>query len=240
MNISKRTYWLSAALTCLSAGFFAAQAFTTGANAQQPSRAPTAPNFPVSPTDFQAAMAHNALQPHSAVAGPPSVYGVYSYPNTSPMSEEEAKQEREDGKRLAGLLNQLRRSQDVDEKSELKGQVSKLLSDQLDRDLARREQSLQEIERRAAELRTQLEARRENKTQTLELLLMLAENPSAGLGIPQQWMQSFGIQADAYISRFAPAEVYAPRANQPSENPFGYPQPAVRNTDPNAADPFAK
>lgn len=66
----------------------------------------------------------------------------------------------------------------------------KLIADQLrlhvDRDQANRRRQIADLECRIAQLREQLEKRDEAKEQLVELGIMLLENESAGLGLPQQ------------------------------------------------------
>ena len=192
MKKKKLAYWIIAAAGSCAAALFAAQFVLSRVMAQQPivrhdNTIPTAPVLAPFPAPLSGAM-------HELTNG-----------SMRPSISAEAKQEREDGQRLADLLIQLRSATDAEKKGELLQEVNELLSAQLDRDLARREESLAEIERRAAELRAQLEARRENKAQTLKILLMLAEHPAAGLGIPHNWMQSLGVGPTATTTLSQPA-----------------------------------
>lgn len=100
-------------------------------------------------------------------------------------------------------VQRLRRPGEEDSKEVLRQQVRELLRAQLDRDLEQREKSLREIEERAARLREQLEVRRANQEETLQLLMTIVENPSAGLGLPDPWMRVLlpspgGAFGDAY------------------------------------------
>ncbi len=72
---------------------------------------------------------------------------------------------------------------------EARDKLRSVLEHQIEQDLKQREQSLANIEARAQELREQLEERRQSKDETVKLLMMLVENPSAGLGLPDLWVQ---------------------------------------------------
>ena len=86
-------------------------------------------------------------------------------------------------------IRELRKAESADEKSAARDRVTKLVSEQLEVDLANREKELVAIEQRAKELRKQLEERKTAKPELLKMLVMLIDNPQVGLGIPPEWMQ---------------------------------------------------
>ena len=86
-------------------------------------------------------------------------------------------------------IRELRQSENDENREAARGLVSKLVSEQLDADLANREKELAAIEQRAKELRKQLEERKTAKPELLKMLVMLIDNPQVGLGIPPEWMQ---------------------------------------------------
>lgn len=139
------------------------------------------------------------------------------------------REEIEETQKLQALLQKVRGLKTDGDETDYRQELMELLGKQLDRDLAKREDRLKEIEQRAADLRTQLEARRKNKQQMLEILMMLAENPSAGLGIPPQWMHAFGIEsnnAPRWPASIGATDYYQPDAlPQPAEDPFDGPNP---------------
>ncbi len=112
-----------------------------------------------------------------------------TYPNAvhydTPMSQEDVARMRE----FQAAIRELREAKDDEEKKEARDKVTQLVSDQLDADLANREEELAAIEQRAKELRKQLDERKTAKPELLKMLIMLVENPQVGLGIPPEWMQ---------------------------------------------------
>lgn len=129
-----------------------------------------------------------------------------------------SKEEIAEAKEFVELVNQLRDPASNEPRDELKDGLKALLAKQLDRDLAHREKALEEIERRAAELRQQLETRRENKEETLKLLMLLVENPSAGLGLPEHWMRLLMPPKTSYGN---PTYRRSSGQNSPNSDPFG-------------------
>ncbi len=67
-----------------------------------------------------------------------------------------------------------------------------LVAEQMDRDLETREQQLAEIEAQAKQLREQLEQRKSAKPEFVKLIMMMIENPAAGIGLPAEWMNAIG------------------------------------------------
>jgi hypothetical protein len=134
------------------------------------------------------------------------------YKTESLLSEEQIDELQE----LRQVVEELRSGEGkTDEQmTELRRQAKEILGKQIDRDVQQRQKKLVEIERRAVELRKQLEARQQNKEKTIEMLLMLAENPGAGLGIPNEWLQSL-MQNQGTFRYTLPASGYgeAIRAN---------------------------
>ncbi len=120
---------------------------------------------------------------------------------------EESEEMQAESQRLETLLENLRNPDASESQEQARQELTELLSGQLDRDLQQREVALVAIEERAKELRKQLELRRSNKEKTIEMLLMIAENPTAGLGIPEQWMRMLAPSKSSpqYPAPLAPA-----------------------------------
>ena len=116
--------------------------------------------------------------------GQPAVARGYAVPLGAPAADSKETQA------FYKLVAEMRKAKDKEAKEEKRKQLQDMLSGQLDRDLAQREEQLQKIEERAKQLRDQLEARRESKAEMLKLLMMLVENPSAGFGLPDEWMRT--------------------------------------------------
>ena len=118
--------------------------------------------------------------------GPASVFLDTGMPREMRrMSPEEAARMRA----FQDAIRELRSALNDEEKAAAREEVTKLVNEQLDADLANRESELAAIEQRAKELRKQLEERKTAKPELLKMLVMLIDNPQVGLGIPPEWMQ---------------------------------------------------
>lgn len=115
-------------------------------------------------------------------------------------------------------IRELRTSENDDDKAAARGLVTKLVSEQLDADLANREKELAAIEQRAKELRKQLEERKTAKPELLKMLVMLIDNPQVGLGIPPEWMQML-MRGQADRNRQG-QKIYAPHEIEPGSYPI--------------------
>ncbi len=154
-------------------------------------------------------------------------------------------EEAEEAKRFRALVQRLRQGGEAEDADEVRQKLRDILSAQLERDLERREAILKRIEQRAEQLRKQLQTRRENTEQTLTMLLMLVENPTAGLGIPDYWMRSLltpqPSTSDPFGGPRPPASPVLPSqpAAIPAEvNPFGAGGGDDPFSDGETADPF--
>ncbi len=109
----------------------------------------------------------------------------------NPLSEEQDQQMKELA-HLREVVQEIRENTSLSEEAlnGLRSEAKAILAQQIDRDIEQRQAKLAEIEKRAAELKKQLAIRQQNKEKTIEMLLMLAENPGTGLGIPNEWLQS--------------------------------------------------
>ncbi len=108
------------------------------------------------------------------------------------VSREVVRMSPEDAARMRAFqdaIRELRGAENDDDKAAAREVVTKLVSEQLDSDLASREKELVAIEQRALELRKQLDERKTAKPELLKMLVMLIDNPQVGLGIPPEWMQ---------------------------------------------------
>lgn len=182
------------------------------------------------PSDVVVALPYPVI-PSTAPTGyaqPPQISpmpGTYARPHAvvqalSPEEQQQAKEFRD-------AVAQLRKADNDEDKKAARERLSEMISAQLDRDFEQREQKLAEIEARAKELREQLEHRRNTKSDIQKMLLMLIENPEAGLGLPPAWMNSVMSQP-----RGVPADPYGTPQPRPFESdPFGA-------TTPLDADPF--
>ena len=88
---------------------------------------------------------------------------------------------------LQQLLNKMRTS-DESKKTEIREKLKVIISEQIDRDIELRKKKLAAIEEKIELLKQQLETRTKNKEQTIQMLMMFAENPDLGLGIPASWL----------------------------------------------------
>jgi hypothetical protein len=120
-------------------------------------------------------------------ASMPGQFGMpgVTYPQPTRMTPEDAARMRA----FQEAIRALRSAESDEDKTAAREEVTELVSEQLDSDLANREEELDAIERRAKELRKQLDERKSAKPEMLKMLVMLIDNPQVGLGIPQEWMQ---------------------------------------------------
>ncbi|GAB5403012.1 MAG: hypothetical protein Aurels2KO_12430 [Aureliella sp.] len=138
------------------------------------------------------------------------------------------------------LSKTLRTSNDEGKREEARAKLGKLLKFQLNKDLLKRQSQLDAAEKKLAKLREQLESRKNNQAKVAEVLLLMIENPEAGVGIPRQWLQSI-----MPAPRPSPASL-DPFAGPASDDPFGHPSPMsdpfggspTGSEDPFGTDPF--
>lgn len=153
--------------------------------------------------------------PPPGIPGPPAVAGLsstasgYATGLPTPVGAATlgaAAADRAETQEFYKLIAEMRKAKDKEAKEEKRTQVQEILSKQLDRDLELREEQLKKIEERAKALREQLDARRESKEEMLKLLMMLVENPSAGFGLPDEWMRTLmrGGRTTGYPTAVAP------------------------------------
>ncbi len=114
------------------------------------------------------------------------------------LSEEQEQQMKELA-HLREVVQEIRENTTLSEEAlnSLRSEAKAILAQQIDRDIEQRQAKLAEIEKRAAELKKQLAIREQNKEKTIEMLLMLAENPGTGLGIPNEWLQSLTLSGQS-------------------------------------------
>ncbi|MEZ6134170.1 MAG: hypothetical protein R3C53_04575 [Pirellulaceae bacterium] len=139
----------------------------------------------------------------------------------------------EDLKRLEAFqkaVREMRKPHDTTEDREAaRSALEELVLEQMDRDLETREQQLAEIEAQAKALRDQLEQRKNSRQEFAKLIMLMIENPAAGIGLPSEWMGAIGPASGAYAplpgslapNRFLPGNTTygnndGPRAGFPS------------------------
>lgn len=132
---------------------------------------------------------------------------------------------------FSDAIRRLRTADDLNQREEMRTLLSELLQEQIDLDLDARAKKVDALAQRVDELRRQLETRRENKDKTVQMLLLLAESPSSGLGIPQEWMRIV-LPPQRSRSPFDTTDPWNPSPG--SSDPFGGTLPSSGGS----SDPF--
>lgn len=204
------------------------------------------PNQPPSPSGFaRDEYGQTRAYPTSPVPGFPgnplsnNSIQAFDDPRTNLSEQEMAK-----ARAFQSLVLQFRTNKDAQQTEVLRDKLREIIEMQLEQDLEDRETRLREIEDRAKQLRSQLDTRRESKEETVKLLMMLVENPTAGFGLPNQWLQSLvsPIQPNPYRSSRPAQSSRFPHNNSfpPASNPETFRSntapPRPRNGG--APDPF--
>ncbi len=105
-------------------------------------------------------------------------------------------------------LESLRKAKTDEERADIRAKLNEIVGEQLDNDIAQREQRITEIETRAKELRDQLQQRKQSKAEIQKLVMMLIENPQGGLGLPSSFMNLIN-QPTYYQPVPQPASTYS-------------------------------
>ena len=178
---------------------------------------------------------------HSAAAPGRAAGKTYYYVEgvgPKEVSQEEIKSAAE----FKQLIQSLRAAKTDDEKEDIRKQLNTVVSSELDRDLEEREKRLSEIEAKAKQLREQLQQRKQNKAELQKMLVLLAESPESGLGLPPMWMNAINPTPAYPVYQPYAAPVYntLPQYNSfPAPQPYGAPTATTSQYVPNPYAPTA-
>ncbi len=145
---------------------------------------------------------------------------------------------------FAKLVKTLRSSSDKQIQEEARTKLSQLLKYQLDKDLTKQEEQIIAAERKLAKLREQLDARKQNQDKVADVLLLMIENPEAGVGIPSEWLRAImpppgRATSDPFGDTSSSNPFGDPfGGSSPGDDPFG--GPSSDDDDPFGGSPSAK